>query len=237
MTEKGRFKKVVRARMARTGEPYTVARSRLLGRPRPQTGNPSQGAPMYPFERFTEKAKHVLTLAQEEATRARHSYIGTEHLLLGLLRETEGLAAKALTEFGLTEPKAREAIESVLGRNERISVHQIIPTSRVKKVIEISFEEARGMGHNYVGTEHMLLGVLIEGEGIAAHVLKDVGVTVDKAREVIDRLLAQQGEEKASARALALGDDVKALIERARTIAMRKGADSVGLDHLREALG
>jgi ATP-dependent Clp protease ATP-binding subunit ClpA len=237
MTEKGRLKKHIRARMALTGEPYTVARARLLGRPRPQSGNSSQGARMYPFERFTEKAKHVLTLAQEEAERSHHSYIGTEHLLVALLREADGLAAKALEEFGLTVPKAREAIESLLGQHQKITIVQIIPTSRVKKVIEISFEEARGMGHNYVGTEHMLLGVLIEGEGIAAHVLKDFGVTVDKAREVIDRLLAQHDQETGSARALALDDDVKALLDRARSVAAAKGAEAVGLEHLREALG
>src|SRR5256714_14848000 len=108
---------------------------------------------MYPFERFTERAKKVLTLAQEEAERSHHSYIGTEHLLLGLLREGEGLAAKVLNNLGVEIGKVRQTIESVLGRNERIIIQQIIPTSRVKKVIEISFEEARRMGHNYVGTE------------------------------------------------------------------------------------
>src|SRR5437868_6071107 len=144
---------------------------------------------MYPFERFTERAKKVLTLAQEEAERSHHSYIGTEHLLLGLLREGEGLAAKVLNNLGVEIGKVRQTIESVLGRNERIIIQQIIPTSRVKKVIEISFEEARRMGHNYVGTEHLLLGLLIEGEGIAAHVLEDLGATLDKVRAEIERLL------------------------------------------------
>src|SRR5438132_3529377 len=125
---------------------------------------------MYPFERFTERAKKVLTLAQEEAERSHHSYIGTEHLLLGLLREGEGLAAKVLNNLGVEIGKVRQTIESVLGRNERIIIQQIIPTSRVKKVIEISFEEARRMGHNYVGTEHLLLGLLIEGEGLAQQI-------------------------------------------------------------------
>jgi ATP-dependent Clp protease ATP-binding subunit ClpC len=144
---------------------------------------------VYPFERFTERAKKVLTLAQEEAERSHHSYIGTEHLLLGLLREGEGLAAKVLNNLGVEIGKVRQTIESVLGRNERIIIQQIIPTSRVKKVIEISFEEARRMGHNYVGTEHLLLGLLIEGEGIAAHVLEDLGATLDKVRSEIERLL------------------------------------------------
>ena len=135
---------------------------------------------MYPFERFTERAKKVLTFAQEEAERSHHSYIGTEHLLLGLLREREGLAGKVLDNLGVEIGKVRETIESVIERNERIIIQQIIPTSRVKKVIEISFEEARRMGHNYVGTEHLLLGLLIEGEGIAAHVLNDLGVSLEE---------------------------------------------------------
>ncbi len=144
---------------------------------------------MYPFERFTERAKKVLTLAQEEAERSHHSYIGTEHLLLALLREDEGLASKVLHNLGVEIGKVRQTIESLLGRNERIIVQQIIPTSRVKKVIEISFEEARRMGHNYVGTEHLLLGLLREGEGIAAHVLEDLGATMDRVQAEIERLL------------------------------------------------
>ncbi len=151
---------------------------------------------MYPFERFTERAKKVLTLAQEEAERSHHSYIGTEHLLLGLLREGEGLAAKVLNNLGVEIGRVRQTIESVLGRNERIIIQQIIPTSRVKKVIEISFEEARRMGHNYVGTEHLLLGLLIEGEGIAAHVLEDLGATLDKVRAEIERLLHDSAQEE-----------------------------------------
>ena len=151
---------------------------------------------MYPFERFTERAKKVLTLAQEEAERSHHSYIGTEHLLLGLLREGEGLAAKVLNNLGVEIGKVRQTIDSVLGRNERIIIQQIIPTSRVKKVIEISFEEARRMGHNYVGTEHLLLGLLIEGEGIAAHVLDDLGANLEKVRSEIERMLHDSSAEE-----------------------------------------
>jgi ATP-dependent Clp protease ATP-binding subunit ClpA len=151
---------------------------------------------MYPFERFTERSKKVLTLAQEEAERSRHSYIGTEHLLLGLLREREGLAAIVLDNLGVDIGMVRQTIESVLGRNERIIIQQIIPTSRVKKVIELSFEEARRLGHNYVGTEHLLLGLLLEGEGIAAHVLVDLGATLPKVRAEIERLLVSIGAEE-----------------------------------------
>jgi ATP-dependent Clp protease ATP-binding subunit ClpA len=150
---------------------------------------------MYPFERFTERAKKVLTLAQVEAERSHHSYIGTEHLLLGLLREGEGLAAKVLNYLGVEIGQVRQTIESVLGRDDRTIVQQIIPTSRVKKVIEISFEEARRMGHKYVGTEHILLGLLIEGEGIGAHVLEDLGATLEIVRSEIERQLADVGVE------------------------------------------
>jgi ATP-dependent Clp protease ATP-binding subunit ClpC len=144
---------------------------------------------VYPFERFTERAKKVLVLAQEEAERSHHSYIGTEHVLLGLLRETDGIAAKVLNNLGVEIGKVRQTIESLLGRTERIVVQQIVPTSRVKKVIEISFEEARRMGHNYIGSEHLLLGLLAEGEGIGAQVLVDLDASLDKVRAEIERLL------------------------------------------------
>ncbi|MGC2296495.1 MAG: Clp protease N-terminal domain-containing protein [Candidatus Dormiibacterota bacterium] len=151
---------------------------------------------MYPFERFTEKAKKALTLAQEEAQKSHHSYIGTEHLLLGLMREEEGLAAKALANLGVEIDKVRDTIDSVLGRNQQIIVEQIIPTSRVKKVIEFAFEEAKRMNSGHVGTEHLLLGLLIEGEGIAAHVLNDLGATLDQVRHEIDSLPKElPGEE------------------------------------------
>jgi len=152
---------------------------------------------MYPFERFTERAKKVLTLAQNEAERSGHSYIGTEHLLLGLLREHEGLAGKVLANLGVEIGQVREVIESVLGRNERILIQQIIPTSRVKRVIELSFEQARHMGHNYVGTEHILLGLIVEADGIAGHVLADLGVTEAAVRTEIDRLLIGTEPEEA----------------------------------------
>jgi ATP-dependent Clp protease ATP-binding subunit ClpA len=155
---------------------------------------------IYPFERFSERAKRVLTLAQEEAERSRHSYIGTEHLLLGLLRVNDGVGAQVLANLGIQIGSVREAIESVLGRNERIPIQQIIPTSRVKKVIELSFEEARRLGHNYVGSEHILLGLLIEGEGIAAHVLSDLGATESRVRAEIERLLASGTEQEPALR-------------------------------------
>jgi ATP-dependent Clp protease ATP-binding subunit ClpA len=150
---------------------------------------------LYPFERFSERAKNVLRLAQEEAERSHKNYIGTEHLLLGLLRESDGLAATVLSSLGIEIGKVRQTIESVLSRNDRIIIQQIIPTSRVKKVIEISFDEARRMGRNHVGTEHMLLGLLIESDGIGAHVLADLGATLEMVRSEIERLSPAGNEE------------------------------------------
>jgi ATP-dependent Clp protease ATP-binding subunit ClpA len=153
---------------------------------------------VYPFERFTEGAKQALTLAQEEAERSHHSYIGTEHLLLGLMRREEGLAAKALTSLGIGIGAVRSSIQSLLGENERIIIQQIIPTSRVKTVIEIAFREARSRGDGAVGTEHLLVGLLIEGEGIAAHVLEKLGATLEKVSGEIDRLHLEIGAESAA---------------------------------------
>jgi ATP-dependent Clp protease ATP-binding subunit ClpC len=153
---------------------------------------------MYPFERFNEAAKKSLTLAQEEAERSHHSYIGTEHLLLGLLRVETGTAYRVLTGLGVDITTVRGVINSVLGRDERILIQSIIPTSRVKKVIELSFEEARRMGDNEVDTAHMLLGLIIEGEGIAAHVLTDLGATLEKVRPAIERMRSSPPPQHAS---------------------------------------
>jgi ATP-dependent Clp protease ATP-binding subunit ClpA len=160
-----------------------------------EPGRPITTRAKYPIDRFTSAAKNVLTLAQEEAERAHHSYIGTEHLLLGLLRQKEGLAAAALANLGVESNFVRGTLMSAIGRNERIVIRMIIPTSRVKRVIEIAFEEARKIGNNYVGTEHLLLGLLVEGQGIAAHVLEDLGATLEKVRSEMDRLRRSDGME------------------------------------------
>ncbi len=150
---------------------------------------------MYPYERFSERAKAALTLAQGEAEKSHHSYIGTEHVLLGLLREGDGLAARVLGSLGVEIDKVRSTIDSFLGAGERVVVQQIIPTSRVKKVIEIAFEEAKRMNDTSVGTEHLLLGLLIEGEGIAAHVLEDLGANLETVRAQIEKLGQEGGRE------------------------------------------
>lgn len=144
---------------------------------------------MYPFERFTEPAKGVLTLAQQEAERAHHSYIGTEHVVLGLLRERGSIAGAVLNQLGVDLAKVRELIEAVLGYSKPTN-QPTIPTTRVKKVIEISFEEAQRMGASFVGTEHLLLGVLIEGESLGAHVLQDLGGNLERVRREIGSVRA-----------------------------------------------
>ncbi len=142
---------------------------------------------MYPFERFAQDAQQSLTLAQEEAERSHHSYIGTEHLLLGLLRLPKGPAPEVLRELGVAIDTVRRTIATVIGRTERIIIQQIIPTSRVKMVIEIAFEEARRMGHERVDSGHLLMALVMEGEGIAAHVLEDLGATAQKVVAALER--------------------------------------------------
>ncbi|AKE21894.1 MULTISPECIES: ATP-dependent protease ATP-binding subunit ClpC [Bacillus] len=140
------------------------------------------------FGRFTERAQKVLALAQEEALRLGHNNIGTEHILLGLVREGEGIAAKALQALGLGSDKIQKEVESLIGRGQEMS-QTIHYTPRAKKVIELSMDEARKLGHSYVGTEHILLGLIREGEGVAARVLNNLGVSLNKARQQVLQLL------------------------------------------------
>ncbi len=140
------------------------------------------------FGRFTERAQKVLALAQEEAVRLGHNNIGTEHILLGLIREGEGIAAKALLALGLGPEKIQKEVEALIGRGHDAS-QTIHYTPRAKKVIELSMDEARKLGHSYVGTEHILLGLIREGEGVAARVLNNLGVSLNKARQQVLQLL------------------------------------------------
>ncbi len=143
------------------------------------------------FEKFSERARKVLTYAQEEAQHLNHSYIGTEHILLGLLREEEGVAAKVLTNVGAGLNKVRASVEFIIGRGEKPSAGETGLTPRARRVIELAIDEARYLGHNYIGTEHLLLGLLREGEGIAAGVLDSFGITLDRARAETTRILTQ----------------------------------------------
>ena len=143
------------------------------------------------FDKFTERARKVLSLAQEEAQRFNHNYIGTEHLLLGLVREGEGVAAKVLSNLGVELNKVRSAVEFIIGRGDRIVLGEIGLTPRAKKVIELAVDEARRLNHHYIGTEHLLLGLVREGEGIAAGVLESLGVNLEKVRTQTIQVLSQ----------------------------------------------
>jgi len=143
------------------------------------------------FDRFTDRARKVLTLAQDEAQRFNHNYIGTEHLLLGLVREGEGVAAKVLENLNVELAKVRQAVEFIIGRGERPVLGEIGLTPRAKKVIELAIDEARRLGHNYIGTEHLLLGLVREEGGIASGVLESLGVSLDKVRHEVVRVLSQ----------------------------------------------
>jgi ATP-dependent Clp protease ATP-binding subunit ClpC len=143
------------------------------------------------FDKFSERARRVLTLAQEEAKRLNHNYIGTEHILLGLVREEEGVAAKVLVNMGTSLSKMRSAVEYVIGTGEKPNTGAAGLTSRAKRVIELAIDEARQLGHTYIGTEHLLLGLLREGEGVAAGVLDSFSITLDRARAEVTRFLSQ----------------------------------------------
>src|SRR5919199_1797555 len=156
------------------------------------------------FERFTERARKVVVLAQEEARHFNHNYIGTEHLLLGLLREDEGVAARALSSLNVTLDEVREQVESIVGYGEEGTGGQAPFTPRSKKVLELALREALQLGHNYIGTEHILLGLVRESEGVAARVLSNLGVDPDKVRREVVRMLgggrSQRGRGEASGR-------------------------------------
>jgi len=157
-----------------------------------QLSNIARGGKMASrFEKFTERARRVLTLAQEEAQHFSHSYIGTEHILLGLVREEEGVAARVLVNLGVALSKVRSAVEFIIGRGEKPGSEEIGLSPRAKRVIELAIDEARHLGHNYIGTEHLLLGLLREGEGIAASVLDSFGITLERGRAEAVHVLSQ----------------------------------------------
>ena len=140
------------------------------------------------FEKFSERARRVLSLAQEEAQRFNHNYIGTEHILLGLVRETEGVAARVLSGLSVDLGKVRSAVEFIIGRGEKPTQGEIGLTPRAKKVVELAVDEARRMNHTYIGAEHLLIGLLREGEGVAAGVLESLGVSLEKVRTETHRI-------------------------------------------------
>jgi len=154
---------------------------------------------MFMFGRFTERAQQVLVLAQEEAKRLNHNFIGTEHLLLGLVREGSGIAARALQNMAVDLNRVRQEVERITPKGEKIIQQGISYTPRAKRVVELAIEESQNLGHNYVGTEHLMLGLVREGEGIAAQVLSNLGIDLKRARkEVIQLLGGEEGSGKAA---------------------------------------
>ncbi len=142
------------------------------------------------FERFTDRARRVLVLAQEEARLLNHNFIGTEHILLGLIHEGEGVAAKALESLGISLEAVREKVEETIGPAGTSTTGSPPFTPRAKKVLELSLREALQLGHNYIGTEHMLLGLVREGEGVAAQVLVSLGADLSRVRQQVIQLLS-----------------------------------------------
>jgi ATP-dependent Clp protease ATP-binding subunit ClpC len=148
------------------------------------------------FERFTDRARRVVVLAQDEARMLNHGYVGTEHILLGLIHEGEGVAAKALESLGISLQVVRAQIEEIIGRGQQAPSGQIPFTPRAKKVMELSLRESLQLGHNYIGTEHILLGLIREGDGVAAQVLVKLGADLNRVRQQVIQLLhGHRGKE------------------------------------------
>jgi ATP-dependent Clp protease ATP-binding subunit ClpC len=150
------------------------------------------------FERFTERARQVVVLAQDEARTLKHNYIGTEHILLGLLREEEGLAARVLDTLDITVEEVRAQVARIVGQGDEVTTGQIPFTPRAKKVLELALREALSLGHNYIGTEHILLGLVRENEGVAARILLDFDADAEKIRNEIIRMLSGPGRRTAA---------------------------------------
>ena len=151
------------------------------------------------FERFTDRARRVVVLAQEEARMLSHNYIGTEHILLGLIHEGEGVAAKALESLDISLEAVRAQVEEIIGQGQQAPSGHIPFTPRAKKVLELSLREALQLGHSYIGTEHILLGLIREGEGVAAQVLQKLGADLNRVRQQVIQLLSGfQGKESAA---------------------------------------
>jgi ATP-dependent Clp protease ATP-binding subunit ClpC len=152
------------------------------------------------FERFTDRARRVVVLAQEEARMLSHDYIGTEHILLGLIQEGKGVAAKALESLGISLEAVRQQVEEIIGRGQQAPSGHIPFTPRAKQVLKLALREALELGHNYIGTEHILLGLIHEGEGVAAQVLVRMDADLDTVRQqVIELLHGYQGEGQTTA--------------------------------------
>ena len=189
------------------------------------------------FERFTDRARRVVVLSQEEARLLDHDYIGSEHILLGLIHEGEGVAAKALESMGIRLDTVRREVEDVIGRGAGQPSGHIPFTPGAKKVLELSLREAMQLSHDYIGTEHILLGLVREGEGVAAQVLVKLGADLPKVRRRVVQILSGGVAEEPYAPAtppqgLAISSELMAVLEEARRAATAKGEFQVAPIHL-----
>jgi ATP-dependent Clp protease ATP-binding subunit ClpC len=184
------------------------------------------------FERFTDRARRVVVLAQEEARLLNHNYIGTEHILLGLVHEDEGVAANALESLKIRLDAVRREVEELIGQGESPPSEHIPFTPRAKKVLELSLREAIQLGHNYIGTEHILLGLVREGEGVAAQVLVKLGASLPKVRAQVLQLVAESPGEGASGWVFRPSSELTAVLDEAHRVAEAGGEREVMPIHL-----
>ncbi|MGH9288606.1 MAG: Clp protease N-terminal domain-containing protein [Acidimicrobiales bacterium] len=184
------------------------------------------------FERFSDRARRVVVLSQEEARLLNHNYIGTEHILLGLIAETEGVAARALQSLGVRLDTVRHEVEEIIGEGGSPPSGRIPFTPRAKKVLELSLREAMQLGHNYIRTEHLLLGLVREGEGVACQVLVRLGATLPKVRARVLELRADYSGEGASAPSAHLSSELVEVLDEARRAAEATGESEVAPIHL-----
>jgi ATP-dependent Clp protease ATP-binding subunit ClpC len=192
------------------------------------------------FERFTDRARRAVVFAQDEARLLNHNYIGTEHILLGLIHDGEGVAAKALESLGISLQAVRREVEEIIGRGQRAPSGHIPFTPRAKKVLELSLREALQLGHNYIGTEHILLGLIREGEGVAAQVLVKLGADQARVRQQVIQLLSSTGGGEAGARArlvrMTVPDDLRQLEEQLSQLRQQK-QDAIDTQDFEKAAG
>jgi ATP-dependent Clp protease ATP-binding subunit ClpC len=184
------------------------------------------------FERFTDRARRVVVLAQEEARLLNHSYIGTEHILLGLVHEGDGVAAHALESLGISLQAVRRQVEEIIGKGGSPPPEHIPFTPRSKKVLELSLREAMKLGHNYIGTEHILLGLVGEGEGVAAQVLVARGAELPKVRARVLQLVAEGPGEGTGGWIFRPSSELTAVLDEAHHVAEASGESEVTPLHL-----
>jgi ATP-dependent Clp protease ATP-binding subunit ClpC len=192
------------------------------------------------FERFTDRARRAVVHAQEEARELNHNYIGTEHLLLGLIREGEGVAARALEALGISLKAARTEVEAIIGQGQQAPSGHIPFTPRAKKVLELSLRESKHLGHNYIGTEHILLGLVREGEGVAAQVLVKLGADLNRVRQQVIQLLHGHQRETglgAGVRVVGSGAQLEDMAERLDEVLARLTAIEKRLARIDRQLG